>query len=104
LSKAPGARKCPTPTVRYIGTFFERLGDSSQFEAAEGRRAVAAPSGADTNCRDDRINSYAVAVLHDEALAARSANIDTVSGATVTSNGYIRSLQPAIDAAPVARS
>jgi uncharacterized protein with FMN-binding domain len=58
----------------------------------------------DSNSRDYRINSYAVPVLRDEALAAQSANIDTVSGATVTSNGYIRSLQSALDAAHLARS
>ena len=58
----------------------------------------------DSNSRDYRINSYAVPVLHDAALAAQSANIDTVSGATVTSNGYIRSLQSALDAAHFTRS
>jgi uncharacterized protein with FMN-binding domain len=63
--------------------------------------ALAVP---DSNSRDYRINSYAVPVLRDEALAAQSASIDTVSGATVTSNGYIRSLQSALDAAHLARS
>jgi uncharacterized protein with FMN-binding domain len=58
----------------------------------------------DSNSRDYRINSYAVPVLRNEALAAQSANIDTVSGATVTSNGYLRSLQSALDAAHLARS
>jgi uncharacterized protein with FMN-binding domain len=58
----------------------------------------------DSNSRDYRINSYAVPVLRDEALAAQSASIDTVSGATVTSNGYIRSLQSALDGAHLARS
>jgi uncharacterized protein with FMN-binding domain len=58
----------------------------------------------DSNSRDYRINSYAVPVLRDEALAAQSASIDTVSGATVTSNGYIRSLQSALDAAHLNRS
>ena len=41
----------------------------------------------------------AVPVLRQEALQAQSANIDTVSGATVTSQGYITSLQAALDAA-----
>ncbi|GAB3853173.1 FMN-binding protein [Dactylosporangium cerinum] len=49
--------------------------------------------------RDDEINAYAVPQLHDEALAAQSANIDVVSGATYTSEGYIKSLQAALDAA-----
>jgi uncharacterized protein with FMN-binding domain len=51
------------------------------------------------NQRDAEINSYAVPVLRKEVLDAQSADIDTVSGATVTSDGYIRSLQYALDAA-----
>ena len=40
----------------------------------------------------------AVPVLIKETLAAQSADIDTVSGATITSDGYKESLQAAIDA------
>ncbi|WP_033295248.1 FMN-binding protein [Amycolatopsis jejuensis] len=36
--------------------------------------------------------------LHQEALQAQSAQIDTVSGATMTSEAYIHSLQAALDA------
>jgi uncharacterized protein with FMN-binding domain len=53
----------------------------------------------DGNGRDQEINSYALPVLAQEALAAQSANIDHVSGATVTSDGYVQSLQSAIDQA-----
>ncbi|MEV0074348.1 FMN-binding protein [Amycolatopsis sp. NPDC050768] len=49
--------------------------------------------------RDVRINSAAVPVLNQETLQAQNAEIDTVSGATYTSEGYIQSLQSAIDAA-----
>ena len=49
--------------------------------------------------RTDRINSQAVPILNRETVQAQNAQIDTVSGATYTSNGYIRSLQSAIDAA-----
>jgi len=49
--------------------------------------------------RDVRINSAAVPALNQEALQAQSAQIDTVSGATYTSEGYQQSLQSAIDAA-----
>lgn len=49
--------------------------------------------------RDVRINSAAVPILNQEALTAQSAQIDTVSGATYTSEGYAQSLQSAIDAA-----
>lgn len=53
----------------------------------------------DGNFRDQQINDRAVPILRQEALAAQSAEIDTVSGATVTSDGYRESLQSAIDAA-----
>ncbi|MBM7084163.1 FMN-binding protein [Micromonospora humidisoli] len=53
----------------------------------------------DGNFRDQQINDYAVPVLRQAALTAQSARIDTVSGATVTSDGYRESLQAAIDAA-----
>ena len=43
--------------------------------------AVQVPGG---NGRDQEINSYAVPVLDQEALAAQSADIDIVWGATVT--------------------
>lgn len=49
--------------------------------------------------KDVRINSAAVPILVQETLQAQSAQIDTVSGATYTSEGYTQSLQSAIDAA-----
>ena len=49
--------------------------------------------------RSDDINAYALPILRKDALKAQSADVDTVSGATVTSNGYRQSLQAAIDAA-----
>lgn len=51
------------------------------------------------NGKDQQINAYAVPRLNAEVVAAQSAKIDAVSGATVTSDGYITSLQSAIDAA-----
>ena len=52
-----------------------------------------------SNGRDQEINSYAVPILNSETVDAQSANIDMVSGATYTSNGYVGSLQSAIDQA-----
>ncbi|WP_238158480.1 FMN-binding protein [Kribbella voronezhensis] len=49
--------------------------------------------------RDRAINSYAIPLLQRETVAAQSAHVDTVSGATYTSDGYRGSLQAAIDAA-----
>lgn len=51
------------------------------------------------NGRDQQINSRAVPILVEETLAAQSADIDMVSGATYTSRGYITSLQSALDEA-----
>src|SRR5256886_2810941 len=53
----------------------------------------------DGNRQDEEINAYAVPQLKQETLDAQSANVDTVSGATVTSDGYRESLQAALDAA-----
>lgn len=49
--------------------------------------------------KDVQINNRAVPILNAEAVQAQSADIDMVSGATVTSVAYIQSLQAAIDKA-----
>ena len=51
------------------------------------------------NGKDRQINARAVPVLVQETLDAQSADIDMVSGATVTSEGYLESLQSALDEA-----
>jgi uncharacterized protein with FMN-binding domain len=53
----------------------------------------------DRNGRDQQIASYALPRLTQEALGAQSAHIDAVSGASYTSQGYIQSLQSALDRA-----
>lgn len=58
--------------------------------------ALEVPNG---NHHDDEINSLAVPQLQDATVQANSAHIDAVSGATVTSDGYISSLQSAVDQA-----
>ena len=54
------------------------------------------PSG---NREDVQINSRALPQLIASTLSAQSASIDMVSGATVTSQGYLQSLQSALDQA-----
>ncbi len=49
--------------------------------------------------KDRQINARAIPVLVQETLDAQSADIDMVSGATVTSEGYLQSLQAALDEA-----
>jgi uncharacterized protein with FMN-binding domain len=46
-----------------------------------------------------QIDSFSIPKLNAETLTAQSARIDTVSGATQTSDGYIGSLQSALDQA-----
>jgi uncharacterized protein with FMN-binding domain len=53
----------------------------------------------DDNGRDREINQAALPVLVQETIDAQSADIDMVSGATVTSEGYLESLQSALDQA-----
>jgi len=50
---------------------------------------------------DQMINSRAVPVYNEETVQAQSADIDVVSGATVTWEGYTQSLQSAIDRANI---
>jgi uncharacterized protein with FMN-binding domain len=53
------------------------------------------------NQRDVEINDQALPVLISDTLDAQSAKIDMVSGATVTSDGYLTSLQSALDQAGI---
>lgn len=53
----------------------------------------------DSNHHDRQINERAIPQLVSETLDAQSADIDMVSGATYTSDGYLQSLQSAIDQA-----
>ncbi|MGO4595010.1 FMN-binding protein [Leifsonia sp. 2TAF2] len=59
--------------------------------------AVKTVQSPDRDGRDIEINDQALPILEQEVLASQSANIDTVSGATYTSEGYIQSVQSAID-------
>lgn len=52
--------------------------------------------------RSQSISQQALPLLHDEGLSAQSASIDTISGATYTSDAYAQSLQAALDRAGVA--
>lgn len=52
-----------------------------------------------SNGKDQEINARALPILIQETLKAQSAGIDMVSGATYTSDGYVTSLQSALDQA-----
>jgi uncharacterized protein with FMN-binding domain len=51
--------------------------------------------------RSQEINSAAAPILLQQTLAAQSSQIDGVSGATYTSEGYVQSLQSALDQAGI---
>lgn len=54
-----------------------------------------APSGSG---RDEMLTQYATPLLEQEVIASQSARVDTISGATYTSEGYLASVQSALDA------
>jgi uncharacterized protein with FMN-binding domain len=67
---------------------------------ADGRIAsVQALQAPDRDRHDRMINERALPLLAAAAVAAQGSVIDSVSGATLTSQGYVQSLQSAIDRA-----
>ena len=64
--------------------------------------AVDVPQYPSGNGKDREINAYALPILKQDTLTAQSSNIDMISGATVTSDGYVQSLQSALDQAGLA--
>ncbi|MCU1657808.1 MAG: hypothetical protein JWO57_2464 [Pseudonocardiales bacterium] len=51
--------------------------------------------------RSQEINTAAAPILLQETISAQSANINSVSGASYTSQGYMQSLQSALDKAGI---
>ena len=87
--------------VKVDGAVFSNKWGEVQVEvtfAADGSLADVTPL--QTPYRDGksvRINERAVPRLNSEALSVQSATVDTVSGATYTSEAYAESVQSAID-------
>ena len=102
-SKAGKASTKAAPTRRTIvgGVAQTRYGDVQVSVTLLGTRIVdvTALHLTDSSQTSVDISAGAEPTLHREALAAQSANIDLVSGATYTSEGYKASLQAALDAA-----
>jgi uncharacterized protein with FMN-binding domain len=68
----------------------------------QGKRFTSIGTTAPTErAKSARINGQAIPILRQEALRAQSARINVVSGATLTSNAFARSLQAAITKAHV---
>ncbi|MFJ3037191.1 FMN-binding protein [Streptomyces tendae] len=90
-----GTRTVTGPTVqtRYGPVQVQLTLDGSRIVAV---RAVQSPGG---DPRSRQINASAVPALIKETVNAQSAHLDAVSGATYTSEGYMSSLQSALDQA-----
>jgi uncharacterized protein with FMN-binding domain len=68
---------------------------------AEGKVADVVALQLPSGRRSGQISTYSEPILREEALQAQSAKIDTVSGATYTSDAYAQSLQAALDEAGI---
>jgi uncharacterized protein with FMN-binding domain len=101
-SAAPGTRSADgAPMVVDGASVMTRYGPVQVEVTITGGRiidvkALAYPT---QDRRDQQINSRAIPLLHDQVISAQSAQIDGVSGATFTTEGYVSSLQSALDAA-----
>jgi uncharacterized protein with FMN-binding domain len=111
-SATPSDSSAPTPTPsptgptykdgQYTGQDFpNQFGDTQvKVTIAGGRitdvQAVQLPFD---RPRSAEISQYASPRLHDEVLQAQTAQIDSLSGATYTSDSYAQSVQSALDQA-----
>lgn len=100
-TKGSGAPPAATPRSVVGALVGTRYGDVQVKIVVSGTRIrdVVALHLTDSSDTSVQISAGAAPTLRSEALAAQSANIDLVSGATYTSEGYKQSLQAAIDAA-----
>jgi uncharacterized protein with FMN-binding domain len=101
---APGATPAPTKVAsKGSGTFTgavvpEPFGEVQvQITLSGGKITDVTALQLPTHGRSGFISQSAAPILQGEALSAQSAKIDTVSGATYTSDAYAQSLQSAID-------
>ncbi|SEO68945.1 FMN-binding protein [Actinacidiphila rubida] len=99
--KSPAPAKSPTTRTVDGDAVQTRYGPVQLRITLTGGKitAVTAIQLPQDNPRDTEISGFAVPQLTQEALAAQSAHIDSVSGATYTSGGYVQSLQSALDKA-----
>jgi uncharacterized protein with FMN-binding domain len=95
--KAPPSTAPAKPSGNFTGP-----NENTQYGPVQVQLTVAngkITAANDVQQPEDSIGANAVSQLNSEVLTAQSANIQAVSGATYTSNGYIASLQQAVDQA-----
>jgi len=101
----PRPRRTPAPTAAPSRTYTGipaaacNYGDVVVQITVKGNRITVAeaPTYPQDRRQSQQINQDAIPQLDQETIQAQSSNIDTVSGATCTSDGYRGSLQSAID-------
>lgn len=97
-SSAASTVKDGTYTGSAVRTRFGNV--QVQVVVSDGRIAdVVALQLTDEDSRSVSISNRAAPVLRSEVLSAQSASVNMVSGATYTSEGYLQSLQSALDQA-----
>lgn len=104
-----GARTPASPTPPHAASrqIIDGTQQQTQFGALQVRVVmqgseiveISAPVYPNDDARSRQINAEALPQLRQQVLNAQSANIDGVSGATVTSDAYELSLQAALDKA-----
>jgi uncharacterized protein with FMN-binding domain len=95
-SKAPSTSGTRTVTGSEVDTEFGPYQVQVTFTGSTITDVQIVEAPADR--RSQRIAESAAPTLRQEALQAQSSKIDTVSGATITSEAYAQSMQAAIDA------
>ncbi len=97
---APTAVKGATQTVRGAEEMTRYGAVQVQVTITGGRITdVAALEYPTRDPMDQQINADAIPELRNQVLSAQSANVQGVSGATFTTEGYVASVQSALDAA-----
>jgi len=104
-TSGPTATTLPPTTAAqqtYTGQDIQYLyGDIVVTATMQGGKIVnvSVPQNNAVDGRSQMINSYAVPILEQEAVAAQGVNINVVSGATFTSDAFAQSLQSALSRA-----
>jgi len=101
-AKAPSSSAPPNTAPAKPSGNFTGPNENTQYGPVQVQLTVAngkITAANDVQQPEDSIGANAVSQLNSEVLTAQSANIQAVSGATYTSNGYIASLQQAVDQA-----
>ena len=101
-AKGAPASKKPAPVKSYKGSVAQtRYGPVQVALTVKGGSItqVSVLQYPNAGGTDQQINSYALPILVDQTVKQQGAHVQMVSGATYTSQGYLTSLQSALDQA-----